>query len=196
LEVEQQVNCARDATANGSRAALEECVQQVYIEARGIRVKRRENDEKFGRLFRNVPVPEYVLRILRHVESATQYFDDLCRSKDIFESPFHREARRWASIMDDLMFVDKVDITAQGYTHLVDKLHAIEVALGPVTSVDTLHLAIDAAESFDFPVDDGLFSSLRKVRNEARKITARRKRLRRLEKKYGGLRLTFSREVE
>ena len=78
---------------------------------------------------------------------------------------------------------------------MVNKLYVIEVALGPVTGTDTLHLAIDAAKAFDFPLDDGLISSFRKVRDEARKITDRRKRLQRLGKKYGGLPVVFSRMV-
>ena len=91
---------------------------------------------------------------------------------------------RWCSLLDDLWLVDKADVLCHCYRPIVEKLYAIEVALGPVTGVDTLHLGINLADAFDFPVTDDLLASLKSVHREAQKRLSRRKRLQRLTKIY------------
>ena len=148
-------------------------------------------DAKMRRLFLKVPVPDYVLRIYEDAGSAKKYFDNLCLSKGLFGSPFYREALRWGSLLDDLVLVDKIDMfTPSGVKvlgHAVDKLHAMEVALGPVTGVETLHLASDLVAAFDFLADEamrhGFFSAIGEVLCEARRRDNLRKRLNKKERR-------------
>ena len=192
---EKDARFAKTATGDSCQPALEAGGKNARRETPR---EFKKDYEKISRLFRNVSVPDYVFRICDGGTSvgchrdAREYFDGLCRSKGLYDSPFHHEARRWASILDDLVFVDKIDIySSKGIGHVVDKLYAIEVSLGPVTSAADLHLAIDAAEAFDFPVDDGFFSSVKEVLDEARKRRSRRMRLQRYQRTIGGRLVTF-----
>ena len=186
------MECAQDAIEGGD----EEGGSGGRVDCGLFRLTRKEIVQKFGKSFRKLTVPDYVLRLGLQASNAKEYFDDLFRSKGILETRFHREARFWSSLLDDMVLVDKFDMfTSKSMVHVVDKLQEIEVALGPVTSAANLDRAVFLAEVFSFPVDDELLSSLKKVHKEAQKRIARRQRLRRLERKYGGLKFVYSKQV-
>ena len=82
--------------------------------------------------------------------------------KGIFKSDIHasqelsRDTMRWSSLLDDLVIRDKVDFRrSTGLERVTRRLCGIELALGPVTSEETFHLANwKAAEAVELPIEE------------------------------------------
>ena len=113
------------------------------------------------------------------------------RNKNLLATEFYKEARRMANVLDDFVLRDDIPIlsvlVSKGAEHLFRGLLGFELALAPVTSVETLVLARwHLAKALDLHTGShNEPDSMKVVRAQATKRQRNRWRLKRLLKKWG-----------
>ena len=120
------------------------------------------------------------------MERITKTFE----KKDLISTELYKNARLMASVLDDMVVRDNMSIMSvlksKGAEHLFRGLVGLELALGPVTSVETLVLARwPLADALNLHMADLVPGPMKRARVEGTKREANRRRLKRLLKKWG-----------